>query len=1273
MINKLTQYIRISCLVKPKEMLKNILPFVVLLWSTQVVAQFRFIENKNQWDAQAKFRAELPGGYLFLEDEALTYLFYDPSSFPQHHGSEAHHGNEKSHQHQTESDGVRGHVVKVKFLGANQQPRYATAKQRPEYYNFLRGKNPAKWGHHANAYEEVSYQDLYPNVDLKFYTTENDLKYEFIVKPNGNPTQIQLEYQGQDDVYLEDGNLYIKTSVNAFREAKPYCYQLIDGLELEVESKFELNGDVLSYHFPSGYDKNYPLIIDPTLVFSTFSGSFQDNWGFTATPDDDGHLYAGGMAFRTGEFPTTIGAFQENAPSGGSEDTDIAIIKYTPDGTGIVYATYLGGTLTDLPHSLIVNSQNQLIVMGSTSSDDFPMTSSAFDDSFNGGTIRSTLGLTFLDGSDMFLAVLSEDGSDLVGATYFGGSENDGLNPDNNGGSDLTFNYGDEFRGDMIIDDVDNIYICSVTQSSDFPTTSNAFQSGLSGDLDAIIAKFSPTTANLEWSTYLGGAELESAYGIKLNELNEVIVAGGTSSTNFPTTSGVINENYQGGSTDGFITIMNASGSGIVASTFLGTDRYDQAYLLDTDEFGNIGVFGQTTGLYEVSADSLYQNPRSGQFIHKMSSDLQSTIFSTVVGGGSAFTSIAEINIRPTAFLINSCSHIYLAGWGGEINFGYGGGDTNGMPVTSDAFQSVTDGDDFYLMILNANATSLLYGTYFGALNARGDHVDGGTSRFDKNGTVYQAVCACGSSAFPTTPGVVSELNNSSNCNNAAFKFDFQGINAEVNPTVPDDNTGVFVPGDEGCAPLEVVFTDEDLIGNEFLWNFGDGNTIIAGAVDVPHTYTTPGTYIVTIRVEDSATCQIEDQAVDTITVFPSDFTIAGDADICQGESTPLTATGGETYTWTPTTGLDDANSATPIATPMITTTYTLLAVNEFGCEFTDEVTVNIAELNSAFDTTWLNVCDTVSSLQIITESNSTAQSYLWTLDGTQINPSNPNNFILEFDDLKDYELVLFTKNGDCESADTVNFTIEFNNNAITLVNLTLSDEATICEGDTIPLMINGATSYLWSPAASLNDDTSDNPLASPTVTTDYQIRAFTPQGGCFQDTSLLITVIPKVTLDFGYVWSSAECGEFPVVSFLNNSTGTEDYTWSFDGSPFIGRTPPAIEPDEDQLLKVILTGGDPLCAQTDSIEVPINRFGVPPNAFSPNGDGMNDTFVIEGLGDDWKLAIYNRWGKLVYESANYQSDWDGGDNGGETFFYILTSPAGNTCRGYIHVLKGSE
>ncbi|MFT6962152.1 MAG: gliding motility-associated-like protein [Flammeovirgaceae bacterium] len=1249
------------------------------------LAQNEFIENKNQWDERVLFRANLPSAsFLFLEQTAMTYLLYDPATLPQHPN-----GNEGSSTLKSgnslnsvpEPIAVKGHVVRVEFEGANLNSEFQTAKPTSGHSNFLLGNDPSKWGKKAKGYQEVVYSEIYDKVDLKFLQQENTLKYEFRVKPQGNPQQISLAYDGQDEMYLHNGNLYIKTSVGVIQEMRPYSYQIIDGLELEVESAFKLEGNRVTFLLPDGYDKKYELIIDPTLIFSTYSGSTQDNWGFTATPDNEGNFYAGGMTFQTGTgFPITTGAFQE-LPSDSltTSVTDIAIIKYNQLGTVIEYATYLGGTEMDLPHSLIVNSQNQLVIIGSTGSADFPTLPSSYDNNFEGGTLRFPFGsfsLPYSNGSDMFLAILSEDGSTLVGSTYFGGTENDGLNDSQN--SILNKNYGDVFRGDLVLDVDDNIYICSVTES-DGLATFGSFQSDLKGDLDGIVAKFNPLLTNMEWATYLGGDGIDATYGITINNSKQAIVVGGTNSTNFPTTAGVLNPNYLGGNTDGFISVLSVDGRNLIASSFLGTGEYDQAYLVDIDKnSAGIGVFGQTEGKYLVS-DDVFSNPNSGQFIHKISEDLTTTIASTVYGSGNNSSTDVRINIRPTAFQFSDCGFIYAGGWGGSTNSGFAGGTTTGMPTSANPIRSTTDGSDFHYIVLSENFESILYATYFGStFGGSGAHVDGGTNRFDSQGVIYQSVCSCGGSrdGFPTTAGVVSNTNNSpiSNgsirCNNASFKLDLGSILAAISPTI--DSAGVRIPQDEGCAPLEIIFLDSGIIGADFLWRFGDGDSLfLIENREVEHTYQNPGEYFVTLTVTDSLTCQQSTFAVDTITVFPADFSAMGDASLCVSESAQLSASGGDSYTWSPSLGLTDSTISNPIATPDTTTNYTILVQTDKGCEETFDIRVQVNPVNAKFDTTFTEACARFPNLRVITESQSISQTYTWTLNGNPYNPPNNNDFEVDLPAEGNYILILEMENNGCTDSDTVNFDVKaFDANPF-FGNFKISEDQEICLGDTVELFAGGGVNYQWLPTINLSSATDSIIDAFPTETTKYKVRISSERAACFVDDSVTITVSVKPELAIDYKTKDVECGAFPQFIFENNSTNATNYSWVFStGQIFSSEQIGTFIPDQEGNLTVTLQSNNSICADSIGLVIPINRIGLPPNAFSPNGDGVNETFEITNIQQGWQLEIYNRWGKTVLKTDNYKNDWVGGDNGGEVFYYLLTSPEGNSCRGTIHVLK---
>lgn len=271
------------------------------------------------------------------------------------------------------------------------------------------------------------------------------------------------------------------------------------------------------------------------------------------------------------------------------------------------------------------------------------------------------------------------------------------------------------------------------------------------------------------------------------------------------------------GTADGFVAKLSNNGNNITAATYLGTSSYDQAFILDIDRSNNVYVFGQSLGSYPVT-QGVYSNTNSRQFIHKLNNNLNTTAYSTTFGRAS----YSFINISPTALLVDVCENVYAVGWGGSVNsdFQFNAGTTFSMPVTQDAYQSITDGSDFYLISLSRDATSLVYATYFGEIGGVGDHVDGGTSRFDKNGIVYQAVCAScgGSNSFPTTQGAYSRNNLSSNCNMAGVKFRFDLLAMQI-------ITATATPS-SGCAPLTASFTyTSTRPGTGFFWDFGDGTT----------------------------------------------------------------------------------------------------------------------------------------------------------------------------------------------------------------------------------------------------------------------------------------------------------------------------------------------------------------------------------------------------------------------------------------------------------------
>ena len=930
----------------------------------------KFIENKSQWPEQVHFKGEFQGNSVYLEPTAFTFDLVDSRDL-----MEARHAHLSPNEPTPPVPEIHRHAYRMQFIDANEQVQFATGNKSKEYYSYLLGNDPSKWGHQAYAYNDVTYQSLYQGIDIKVYTSGENMKYDFIVKPGAKVEDIQIQYDGLIEVIAADGNLYLVTSIDTIVEMQPYAYQKIGGRTIAIKCNFVVNGNQVHFEVEGNYNKNYELIIDPELVFASYTGSSADNWGYTATYDEDGNLFGGGIAFGTG-YPITVGAYMTSYQGG---TVDISISKFTSDGTDLIYSTYLGGNSSELPHSLIATVTGELIIYGTTGSADFPITAGAYDNTFNGGAGVTVDGIVnFSSGIDIYVAKLSADGTNLLASTYIGGTSNDGMNLAT--GLSTQYNYGDFARGEVIIDDANNVYVASSTISSNFPTTPGAFQTTLGGDQEGIVFKFNPSLTTLAWSSFIGGNQEDGAYTMKINSLGQPVVCGGTASSDFPVTAGSWDNTYSGGVTDGWVAKIAADGSAILDATFAGTNNYDQVFFVETDEADNIYITGQTKGTWTVTP-GVYTEAGGKQFITKLESDLSAVIYSMVFGsGGSA------INISPSAFLVDDCENVYVSGWGGSVNQGYNfaTGTTSGMTITPDAIQSTTDGDDFYFFIVSKNAIDLLFASYFGGPSSP-EHVDGGTSRFDKSGAIYQAVCAgCwGLDDFPTTAGAWSETNGSFLCNLGVARIDLNvgGIYASA----------AADPSFIGCAPFDVSFINTSSDAIDYIWDFGDGSPV-SNAFEPSHTYLDPGTYDVMLIVIDSNSCNLADTAYLEVQVLADSLSAEFEytsVENCDSLIATFTTIGFLLPTTTFLWDFGDGTTSTLI-NPSHTYfdpgsyTVTLIVTDPFSCNGVDtfSLTFNyLFEFNTGFISEALG-CLPVDAT--FTASFTGSDQYLWILgDGT--------------------------------------------------------------------------------------------------------------------------------------------------------------------------------------------------------------------------------------------------------------------------------------------------
>ena len=917
-------------------------------------SKLEFTENKNQWNKSVLYKTEIGSNTLFLEKNCFTFNLTDKENF-----SHSHAHNDFDKRLRKKDMVIHGHAYKVNFLNSNPATKVTTSVPTTDYCNYFIGNDRSHWASHVRKFKTIDYNELYQNIDLKVYSNNTTLKYDFIINTGGNPDNIALSYAGVDDIKINDGELVIKTSINKIIESKPVAYQLEGNVKKIIDCRYLLKDTVVHFIFPNGYDKNLPLIIDPGLIFSTYSGSFADNWGFTATYDLEGNVYSGGIVCGTG-YPTTLGAYQVAFGGGDPGDDyyyspgwDIGIIKYDSTGSKRLYATYLGGNSSEMPHSLIVNKSDELIILGTTGSSNFPVTPNAYDKTFKGGdSIVYDNVVSFFHGIDLFVAKLSPDGSTLTASTFIGGSANDGLNyrqyyvnNQMHGNDSLYYNYADGARGEIITDDQNNVYIGTCTFSDDFPVSASAFQKNKKGKEEGIVFKLDQNLSNLVWSSYIGGSEDDAVYSIDTDINYDLYVTGGTSSSDFPTTADVLMGNYQGGTTDGFLTHISHDGTKILASTYYGSSDYDQSYFVRTDKNSKVYIYGQTKAIGSTLIyNAKYNSPNSGQFIAKFNPDLKSLVWSTVFGTGNG-----KPNISPTAFSVDICNRVYISGWGREwADFDFYTWNniegTKNMDITPDAVQKTTDGQDFYIMVMKNDASALQYATFFGERHynfcsySGHDHVDGGTSRFDKKGNIYQSACAsCGScQRFPTTPDAWSRTNESSNCNNAVFK-----INISFDLTVAD-----FDMPNIKCAPAKIQFNNTGL-GNKFICNFGDGTANSTDKNPI-HTFTKAGIFNIRLIAIDSLSCNIADTIIKRIQLLKDTTYNLPEKSICFGEKIQIginpNADTTVTYNWLPTASLSDPKVSNPFASPDSTTNYVLFESNQ-NCTDTIYTKINVFKL----------------------------------------------------------------------------------------------------------------------------------------------------------------------------------------------------------------------------------------------------------------------------------------------------------------------------------------
>lgn len=602
-------------------------PFVLptFLFAVELpIGEVFFLENRGQLAEEIYFQAEAEGQQIrFLKDGISFARMREVET-------EAVGSRRETYQ---EIPGFQGEehftyeamVWTTRFRNALSDVQPLGGKSLPGKYHYLKGSDKSKWNTNANRFTDIRFSDVYPGIDIQYYSTESyQLKYDVILHPGADIEDIEITMEGINSLSIaENGNLIIETPWGSFEESIPYSYQTVQGNQMSRNVQFTLV-DSLTYGFEviGEYDLSSTLIIDPlTLEWGTFfhSGT-SDDYLIAISRDSEGNLLATGYT-KALSFPTTAGIYQEYF--GGS--LDAYVLKMNADATEVIFATYLGGTDWELAYGLSVNSLDEPYITGFTRSENYPTTASAWQTTHGGG---------FIDG---FATRLSADGTSAVFSSYLGGSNRD-------------------YIYDIEVDEAGNAYFTGITHSDDFPLTAAAFQNTLGGEADAFVAKAAADGSSLVFSTYVGGDKIEIGQDIILNADGEVFIGGNTSSHNFPISADAVQSALRtspdGVKEDGFVAKLSFDGEELLVGTYLGGEQLDGIFTLTLDESENILVSGSTYSTDFPTSGNAFQRYLNGSglgngevFVSKLSPNADEILFSTLLGGDNLeFVKSIKIN-----------------------------------------------------------------------------------------------------------------------------------------------------------------------------------------------------------------------------------------------------------------------------------------------------------------------------------------------------------------------------------------------------------------------------------------------------------------------------------------------------------------------------------------------------------------------------------------------------------------------------------------------------
>jgi hypothetical protein len=593
-----------------------------------------FIENKGQWHPDVLYLCRLGGLDAWITKWGVNYTFFKLEEKPSAEAREPFLG-EKFGRKQVE---LIGHRVLMKLRGCAAHPQREGREMLAGYYNYLIGNDPARHATYVRRYQEVWVKGVYAGIDMRYYLEGGRLRYDWVVEPGGDPSQIVFGLEGSEKTYIDsEGRLVFTTRFGEVKLAELRVYQG----DREIAGRFVARPGGWGIEVGS-YDPTQLLVIDP-LVYSTYIGGSDWDYGNTIAVDGSGNAYVTGETYST-DYDVTPGAFQ-TTNGGGS---DVFVTKLNATGTALVYSTYIGGSHNDVGYGIAVDGSGYAYVTGRTFSTDYDVTPGAFQTTNEGGR-------------DVFVTKLNATGTALVYSTYIGGS-------------------GDDVGYAIAVDGSGYAYVTGWTTSPNYDVTPGAFQTTNGGGSDVFVTKLNATGTALVYSTYIGGSGDDYGNAIAVDGSGYAYVTGFTGSTDYDVTPGAFQttkSTTNPNETDVFVTKLNATGTALVYSTYIGGSGNDVGYAIAVDGSGYAYVTGYTKSPdYDVTPGAFQTTNEGWQnvLVTKLNAAGTALVYSTYIGGSGYDYG--------TAIAVDGSGYAYVTGFT----------DSPDYDVTTGAFQTTYGG-----------------------------------------------------------------------------------------------------------------------------------------------------------------------------------------------------------------------------------------------------------------------------------------------------------------------------------------------------------------------------------------------------------------------------------------------------------------------------------------------------------------------------------------------------------------------------------------------------